>query len=152
MTPKKAELERFEEVTAIIRRDFPNLRMEITHAHPHLEAVASIPVQAGLPFAVDVQLQNNDELHLQVSRFWMAWFPCGKQPVFDEFVEAITAVLSGRGRILESYVFGNPATARLQLPTSHGNWRTIATWSNPWAFVPWRREHRIVRNGPSPDV
>jgi hypothetical protein len=89
---------------------------------------------------VNINLQNCDELHLSVSRFWVEWFACGKQQVFDSFVEAVTGIISGRVRILESYVLGNAAAARLQLPTEHGNWKTSAAWSNCWAVVPWPRD------------
>jgi hypothetical protein len=64
----------------------------------------------------------------------------------------LTGVLSGRSRIVESYVFGKPATARLQVPRTNGTWKTVATWFSPWVLVPWLRHQRIVRNSPSPSV
>ena len=152
MKTRKIETERFDEVIAFIRRSFPNLVMEVSHSDPDVDAIAEFPVQPGLLSEVSINLQNCDELHLNVSRFWVEWFPCGKQQVFDRFLEALTGVLSGRSRIVESYVFGKPATARLQVPRTNGTWKTVATWFSPWVLVPWLRHQRIVRNTPSPSV
>ncbi len=58
----------------------------------------------------------------------------------------VTGFLSGRFRILESYVLGTPVTARLQRPTGSGTWKTIATWSNLGVLIPWFRRHRVVQN------
>jgi hypothetical protein len=33
------------------------------------------PEQAGLSFAVSLNLQNVDELHLSAPGFWVEWFP-----------------------------------------------------------------------------
>ena len=140
------DLDRFYEVVGIVRREFPDLVVDVQPSHPHVHALATIPEQAGLVASVSINLQNCDELHLNMSRFWVEWFPCGQQAVFDQFVEAVTSVLSGRLRILESYVFGSPVAARLQRPTEGGGWKTLATWSNLGVLVPWPRSHRIVQN------
>jgi hypothetical protein len=152
MKTSKIEMERFNEAVARIRNEFPSLTMEVTHNHPHVEALAECPVQPGLPFVVSFNLQNCDELHLNVSQFWVEWFPCGNQQVFNQFMEAVTGVLSGRCRIVESYVFGSATSARLQVPIAGGSWKTVARWSSLWALIPWWRSRRVVQNYPNPNV
>lgn len=142
------ELERFDQAVALLRRDFPSLTVAVERDHPHVDALAELPVQPGLDFPVDFNLQNGDELHLNVARFWVGWFPCGQAEVFDAFVEALTGILSGRYRVLESTVFGLAANARLQRPMEDGDWETLATSSHSFAFlIPWPRKERVVRNG-----
>jgi hypothetical protein len=138
--------ERFDDAVAALRREFPNLIVEVTHSHPHVDASADFPVQPGLQFEVAVSLQNGDELHLACSQLWVEWFPCSRQEVFEGFLEAASGILSGRCRIVESYVLSRPASARLEAPGEDGRWRTLAKWSSLWAFVPWLRRQRIVCN------
>ena len=151
MKTRTVELERFEEVVTIVRCEFRRLAIEVNREHPHVEALATIPEQAGLDFPVSFNLQNCDELHLNVpTSFWAEWFPCGRQDVFDQFVEALTGVLSGRFRVLESCLFDTPVSARLKRPTGPNAWKTVSSSNNMWALVvPWPRTHRIVQNRPS---
>jgi hypothetical protein len=86
-------------------------------------------------------------LHLNVEGFWLEWFPCDRQDVFDRFVEALKGVLSGRLRVLESHLLGSAVVARLQQPTGTGRWKTIGWRAGPGALLPWPRTHRIVQNG-----
>jgi len=142
------ELARFHEVVAIVRRDFPSLTVEVDADNPNVDAIADIPAQPGLDFHVGINLQNSDELHLEVAHFWLEWFPCTRQDVFDRFVEALKGVLSGRFRILESHLLGRVVFARLQKPTDAGSWQTIGWRGGPTALVPWPRRRRIVQNRP----
>ncbi len=101
MSGGQLEEERFDAVIARIRADFPRLRVEVQKDHKEVEAIATLPVQPGLTFALGVNLQNGDELHLTAGNFWAEWFPCGDQRVFDDsarrssvFCRGITASLS----------------------------------------------------------
>ena len=69
-----------------------------------------------------------------------------EEVVVDEFVEALTGLLSGRYRILESHVLGRPVAARLQRPSGPGRWKTVARWGNLGVLLPWPRRHRVVQN------
>ncbi len=137
-------MERFNEAVEGIRRAFPNLQLEVDDDHPHVDASVDIPTQPGLAFDVNINLQN-DELHLSAGEFWVEWFPCGDAAVFNNFMDAVVGLLSGRYRILEYLVGSTTARAELQRPSSAG-WETIATRSTPLIFLPWRRSTRVIRN------
>jgi len=140
----RVELERFDEVLAIVRREFPHLAIEVDRNHKQVDAIADLPPQPGLDFLVSFNLQG-DALHLHASKLWVEMFPCGKQRVFEAFVDAMRGLLSGHFRILESYVGKHSATAFLQRPEK-GTWKTVASSSNLWAVLPWRRTNRVVQN------
>lgn len=151
MDTRKTEFERFEQALEQIRAAFPSLRIEIARDHQHVEALADIPRQAGLDFDVGINLQNADELHLTAgSHFWVEWFPCGDQEVFDQFVTAAKGVISGEYRIVESYALGRAVTAQLQRPNGRG-WESVTGWGNLGCLVPLPRNRKILRNtsGPS---
>lgn len=143
---REVEIDRFEEALEIVRSTFPTLRIDVARGDHHaIDASATLPAQTGLAFRVGFNLQF-DALHLNASHFWVEWFPCGKQRVFDQFVEAVTGLLSGKYRLLESYVFGKCVASRLQRPVGDGGWKTVARLSAIEALVPWPRSHRVVRN------
>ena len=144
----KVERERFEEVLAMVRSEFPRLTVVVDRDHPHVDAMAELPVQPGLDFLVNFNLQG-DELHLGSSHFWCEWFPCGSQRVHDEFKAAVRGVLPGQFWIRESFVLGRPSSARLQRPESSGGSKTVATRRKVRSFLPLPRAHRIVQNRPS---
>ena len=146
---KKIEMQRFEDVLAVVRRDFPHLTIQVDRNHPHVDALAELPAQTGLDFQVSFNLQNADELHLNVSRLWVEWFPCRKQDVVDRFTDAVVGILSGRYRVVESYLLGSFAGARLQRPDGKGKWETIHRCTYLLGFVPWLRSQRVVQNSVS---
>ena len=147
MDTRPIEIARFNEVIAIVRSEFPHLRIDVAENHPHVEALVEIPSQPGLDFDVCINLQNCDEFHLNAGEhFWVEWFPCNDPEVFQRYVEAVRGVLSGRFRIVEFFVFGRAIKAQLQRPSENGAWETIATWGNLGSLIPWKRERRIVTN------
>ena len=142
---RKVEIERFEQTIDIVREQFPDLEIRIVRDHPHVEAVAEMPRQSGLDFDVHINLQNCDEMHLCVSNFWGEWFPCGDERIFEQYMDALTGVLSGEYRIVEKSVFGEHAIARLQRPKAVGSWETAYTSSTLSVLIPWFRTTRIVQ-------
>ena len=149
-----AETEQFNRVVADLRRKFPGLRVDVeTEPHPALDADASVPAQPGLDFGFSFNLQG-DELHLNVGgSFWVEWFPCGDDKVTDEFIDVIAGILSGRYRIVEYLIGGDPVKAQLQRPVGADRWERVATWSNLRALIPWRRQQNVIQNtagGPRP--
>lgn len=80
---RRVEIDRFEEVLRAVHERFPALTVKVIREHPHVDALAEIPRQAGLAFDVAINLQNLDELHLTVSHLWVEWFPCGEQHIFE---------------------------------------------------------------------
>jgi|SRR5690348_5839900 len=113
----------------------------------HVDINVEVPVQPGLAYEVNLNLQG-DELHFSVGEgFWAEWFPCDDPDVEDRFVEAVVGFISGRYRIVETSAGGRPISARLERPSEDG-WKTVTTWATmrfPW---PWGRSERILRNGP----
>jgi hypothetical protein len=109
--------------------------------------LAELPAQTGLDFAITFNLQNLDELHLNVGRyFWVEWFPCWKREIFEDFVQAVIGLVSGEYRIVETYIFRRASSARLERPNGRGGWRRTQTWALPEAVIPWRRKQVILQN------
>jgi hypothetical protein len=145
---RAVEIARFDQAVALIRQRFPDLHMEITHDHPHVEALATISAQPPrLQFEVSINLQNRDELHLNAAHLWTSWFPCGEESVFGRFVEAVLGLLSGEYRILESFVARQHASSKLQKPAG-SSWQTVASGASLAVLIPWKRRSQVVQNRP----
>jgi hypothetical protein len=143
----KAEVDRAAVVLLFdeLRSAFPHLRMDLLLEHEHVDLMLDIPEQVGMDFAVNLNLQG-DELHMSAGAFWLEWFPCTEPAVVAEYRTAVLGLVAGRYRIVESWLGQRAVHARLQRPNGDG-WQTIGTWSNPRAFIPWRRRARVLRNG-----
>ncbi len=129
-----------------IRASFPALNMKLDLHPNHVQLVIDIPAQPGLLFDVNLNLQNRDELHLQASTLWVSWFPCTKQKKVDEYLEAVSGLLSGRFRILVHRRGKRRVRAQLQRPVADG-WRTVASCVEISALVPWpRKTIDVVQN------
>ena len=128
-----------------IRAAFPALLMNLTLHPKHLDLAMYIPAQPGLSFDVDLNLQNNDELHLSASSLWMEWFPCTYPDRVEKYFQAVSGLLSGQFRILETWRGKRVVQAQLQCP-SNGGWKTIArNWKGLW--LPWPQKFfKIVQN------
>ena len=143
---RKIEIDRFEQVLAVLQREFPDIRVEVQREHPHLEAAADIPVQRGVSIPVSINLQNADELHLNIGEhFWVEWFPCGQEEVFERYCAALRGWLSGRYQVVESYVGGKAVAARLQEPVA-GGWENVASWGSVGGCLPLPRRKRFIKN------
>jgi len=127
---------------------FPTLTMSLVFDDPHVDLAMDIPAQSGLPFNVDLNLQNLDELHLSASVFWYEWFPCTNPKKVEKYLEAVSGLLSGEFRILEHWRGKRPVKAQLQRPTRDG-WENFATWLDVSAIVFWpRKSYKVVQNKP----
>ena len=132
-----------------IRAAFPALTMNLVLDDPHVDLAMDIPAQPGLPFKVDLNLQNLDELHLSASALWVEWFPCTKPKSVDRYFEAVSGLLSGEFRILEHWRGRRPVKAQLQRPISSG-WESVVTWVDVSVIVPWpKKTLKVVQNKPS---
>ncbi|MDP9281270.1 MAG: hypothetical protein M3P38_04150 [Chloroflexota bacterium] len=144
------ELERFDSVVDRIRQSSPGLHVEVQKEHPHVHALAQLPVQPGvqpgLDFRISLTLQNRDELHLSAGHFWVEWFPVGSPEVFEQISAAVVGLISGDYRIVESYVFGRAVRASLERPGASGGWETVATWSNLGGLIPWTSKRNMIQN------
>lgn len=131
-----------------LRARFPALSMNLDLRPTHVDVAMDIPAQPGLSFKVHLDLQNRDELHLVASPFWFEWFPCTNSKRVEEYIEAVSGLLSGEFRILEQWRGRRPVKAQLQRP-SGGDWETVATWGHVSAVVPWpKKTLKVVQNKP----
>lgn len=147
MDNRKIERERFEQVLALLAREFPNVRVEVERDHPHVEAAADIPVQAGVSVPISINLQNADELHLNLGEhFAVGWFPCGRDEVFHRYCEALRGWLSGGYQVVESYIGRKAVSANLQEPVKGGGWKNVTAWGNLAGCLPLPRRKRVMRN------
>lgn len=130
-----------------IRAEFPALAMNLDLHPAHVDLGMDIPVQSGLSFKVWLDFQNGDELTLSAAHFWFEWFPCTKQKNVDNYLDAVSGLLSGRFRILQHWRGGRVVKAQLQSPDSH-KWKTIASSINiPSALIVWPpKKIRVVQN------
>jgi hypothetical protein len=126
------------------RASFPALTMHLHHEHPHVDLLMEVPRQSGLAFDMTLNLQG-DELHLSAGAFRLEWFPCTDSEVVSRYQDAVSGLLSGRYRILESAIGNRVVKAQLQRPDSN-RWQTIATWSNLGVLLPWPRSTQILQN------
>ena len=85
-----------------IETRFPHLQTIVDEAVP-VEFSVTLPVQPGLKYKVNLNLQNRDELHFSVSHLWLEWFPCTQPARVDEYITAVSGFLSGEFRIVEHY-------------------------------------------------
>jgi hypothetical protein len=130
-----------------IRAAFPALAMNLDLYPAHVDLAMNIPVQPGLGFKVDLNLQNLDELHLSASALWVEWFPCTNPKKVQDYFEAVSGLLSGRFRILEHWRGPRVVKAQLQYPTD-GEWETLTGCSHLLS-IPWPpKTFKVVQNGP----
>lgn len=134
----------FQSAVAELRSRFPWLAVQEVADSPEVDALVEIPVQPGLSFAIRLNLQNRDELHLVASHLWVEWFPCTTAETRDAFVRAVAGLIGGELEIVESFVLGRPASAVLRSRDAPGE--PLARWSNLWALAPLPRAQRVVRN------
>jgi hypothetical protein len=130
-----------------IQSRFPAVQMVEDPAAP-VELSVEIPVQLGVIYPVNLNLQNRDELHFSVGHFWLEWFPCSNDERVDEFVDAVSGFLAGRYRILEHFRGRMCVKAELQREESVGQWSTFGTSVHCSLPLPWRKQYRVLINRP----
>jgi hypothetical protein len=124
---------------------FPNLTMRVHNDDDRVDLSMDIPEQPGLTFKISLNLQNNNELHLQAGHFWLEWFPCTNPTRVNQYVDAVCGLLSGRYRILEHYRGNKTVMAELQAPEG-SNWKTIGTWGTLWRSLFFHKQQRVIIN------
>ena len=136
----------FNDALRAIKTSFPWLAVNELSDHPQLEAFAELPIQPGLSLPIQINLQNNDELHLVVSNLWVEWFPCTNAIKRDAFIRAVIGLVIGELEIEETYILGRPAMATLRARLNTNGHSYLARWSNLLTLLPLPRSRRIVRN------
>jgi len=128
-----------------IQNEFPHLTMQIKENYNYVELNVDIPQQKGIKQLINLNLQNNDELHLSVSNFWYEWFPCTEPDRVDDYKKAVIGYINGSYRIIEYFKSNVVYKAELQQPENN-SWSTVATWSQlSWPFS-FNRTQVVVKN------
>ena len=107
-----------------IRSAFPRLEINVQEDHPEVDLNIDIPCQRGLPFDINLNLQE-DELHLSVGGFWRSYHPCDHPDVLRWFREAVRGLLSGSHRIVSHYRGRCPVGGDLERFDA-GRWTRVA--------------------------
>jgi hypothetical protein len=113
-----------------------------------VELNVNIPVQAGVIYPINLNLQNRDELHFSVGHFRLKWFPCSNEEALSAYIDTVSGFLAGRYRILEHYRGRRCVKAELQKEGPEGQWSTFGTYSRPSIPLPWRKRYRVLINQP----
>ncbi|MGE0269384.1 MAG: hypothetical protein AB7S78_13120 [Candidatus Omnitrophota bacterium] len=118
-----------------IQEAFAHLETRIYSDDP-ADLCMDILRQDGLQFDVKLKLQNEDELSLSAGYFGNEWSPCTDEYRVKEYIRAVSGLLSGEFRIVESYQGDKPVKAELQAYGDTG-WNTLylkysLTFPMPW--------------------
>lgn len=125
----------------------PKLVMQIDENNPNVDINMDIPVQSGLDFDINLNLQNIDELHLSVGKLWMCWFPCTEVENSRDFVQTISGLIKGRYRILETIKRGKVVKAQLQYQ-QNGSWVSRSSGLLTFSFPSLgSKSFKVVQNG-----
>ncbi len=128
-----------------IQEFFPDLKMVIDYNHKYLELSMDIPKQNGLDFEINLNLQNNDELHISTSYIWCQLFSAESQNIVDDFLNAVQGLISGEYRIQQLIKANKVYRSMLQRPEKN-QWKTIYTHYQKIKF-PWiKLEENIIQN------
>ena len=145
LMPAGSALELAKEAFKLIEHNFPDLAIE-DDIQDAVELSFTFPIQEKLKYEVNLNLQNNDELHFSVSNFWCEWFPCTKSDCREDYIDAVIGFLSGKYRIVEYYKGTKCTKAKLQKPVDK-TWKTIATSSHLHFYIPWHiKQQKIIQN------
>ena len=88
--------------------------MHLDKEPEYVDVDMNIPEQDGLLFPINLNLQNLDELHLSAGGLWMSWLPCTELENSNAFLAAVTGIISGKFRILETIRNNKLVKSRLQ--------------------------------------
>jgi hypothetical protein len=135
-----------------LRATFPRLDITVQQDHPQVDLNIDIPCQAGLPFSINLSLQE-DELHLSVGGFWRSYHPCDRADVLHWFRETVGGLLSGSHRIVNHYRGQRLVAGDLE-HLHAGEWKTVAEgYRRLWlgrrrTEILLRKPHRTPSNKP----
>ncbi len=128
-----------------IRGQFTDLKMTIDYNYKNVDLSMDIPKQDGLDFDINLNLQNDDELHISTSFIWCQLFPADSQELVGAFTDAVQGLITGDYRILQFIKDGKVYKSFLQRPENNG-WVTVYRHIHKLAF-PWTRlEKNIIQN------
>jgi hypothetical protein len=129
-----------------IKKLYLNLEMQLDEENPNVDIMMIIPKQKGLDFEICLNLQNIDELHLEVGKLWMCWFPCTERENKNDYLNTLNGLITGKYRILETIKGNKVVKAQLQLPMN-GEWISKSSGLMTFSFPSFRRRSfNIIQN------
>ena len=131
-----------------LRAAFPSLTIKVRQDHPEVDLSIDIPRQGGLPFDINLNLQE-DELHLSVAGFWRSYHPANQPDVLQWFQETIAGLLSGSHRIVSHYRGRRVVAGEVQRLDA-GQWKTVTEGYRIWGLG--RKRTEILRASVAPDA
>lgn len=117
-----------------IRESFPDLVMRLDESPEFVDLELEISEQSGLSFPVSLNLQNNDELHIEAPDFWVEWFPCADSDVVARYIQAVSGLLDGTYRIVHYRRGERLLKARLEKPSDAG-WKPVAHYYRGFSIL-----------------
>ena len=129
-----------------IQNHFRELKMIINYEDENVDLSMDIPKQEGLDFEINLNLQNDDELHFATNHIWCQFFPADSKNVTEIFFESVIGLINGEYRILQ-FVNGDKVYKTLLQKPNGLNWETVYTGYEKWR-MPWVRiEKNVIQNG-----
>jgi hypothetical protein len=110
-----------------------------------VELSMDIPKQNGLDFEINLNLQNDDELHISTDYIWCQLFSAESDELVDMFYESVLGIIKGEYRILQFVKNDKVYKSFLQKPNGE-EWETIYRGHErirmPWIKV----QENIIQN------
>jgi hypothetical protein len=134
-----------EESFKKIQENFPSLKMTIDYNNKNVDLSMDIPKQEGLDFDINLNLQNDDELHISTSYIWCQFFSADSPELVEIFTNAVCGLIKGDYRILQYIKNGKVYKSLLQQPVND-DWITIYSHLSKFS-LPWTKlERNIIQN------
>jgi len=128
-----------------IQNDFPNLTMIMDYDNENLDLSIDIPKQNGIDFEINLNLQNEDELHISTDYIWCQFFSADSEELVKKFYESAIGLINGEYRILQFVRNDKVYKSFLQKPNGN-NWETIYRGYErirmPWTTV----KENVIQN------
>ena len=129
-----------------IQNHFPELSMTMDYKHQYVDLSMDIPKQNGLDFEINLNLQNDDELHISTDYISCQLFSAESQELVDFFCENVRGIIKVEYRILQFVRNDKVYKSFLQKPNGE-KWETIYRGYQRFRF-PWTKVNRnIIQNG-----
>lgn len=145
MTTKARCFDIAEKTFKKVQNHFPELTMTIDYEHEHLDLSMNIPKQNGLDFEINLNLQNEDELHISTDYIWCQLFSADSMELVDIFYESVLGIIKGEYRILQFVSNDKVYKSFLQKPNGE-EWETIYRGYER-IKMPWTKVHEnIIQN------
>ena len=128
-----------------LKNGFLNLTMIMDQDNENLDLSMNIPKQIGIDFEINLNLQNEDELHISTDYIWCQFFSADSEDLVNKFYESVIGIINGEYRILQFVRNDKVYKTFLQKPNGN-NWETVYSGYErmrmPWTKV----KENIIQN------